>query len=177
MRRYSVSSSFSARSYYSEGGKTSIPEHAGTAGAAAAAPAATVRYSVSSSTSAGTMQDFSAGHESVCAQKPEKLPGRTQTYRQSRPYAIACRRAFLGPVLLERPYNHLLPCPPSRRACRSLSEVSAKSARSQREARAKPARSPREASAEPARSQREACTKPAQSRRKAGARRGRVREV
>ena len=136
-----------------------------------------LRYSVSSSTSAGTMQDFSAGHESVCAQKPEKLPGRTQTYRQSRPYAIACRRAFLGPVLLERPYNHLFPCPPSRRACRSLSEARAKSARSQREARAKPARSLREASAWPARGQREARTKPAQSRRKAGARRGRVREV
>ena len=49
MIRYSVSSSFSARSYYSKGGKSSIPEHAGTAGAAAAAPAATVRYSVSSS--------------------------------------------------------------------------------------------------------------------------------
>jgi len=48
VRRYSVSSVLLPRSYSTEGGKTSIPEHAGTAGAAVAAPAATLRYSVSS---------------------------------------------------------------------------------------------------------------------------------
>ena len=46
--RYSVSSSFCSRSCYSGGGKTSIPEHDGTAGAAVAGPAAALRYSVSS---------------------------------------------------------------------------------------------------------------------------------
>jgi len=48
VRRYSVSSILRPRSYSTEGGKSSIPEHAGTAGAAIAAPAATLRYSVSS---------------------------------------------------------------------------------------------------------------------------------
>ena len=46
--RYSVSSILLPRSYSMKGGKSSIPEHAGTAGAAVAAPAATLRYSVSS---------------------------------------------------------------------------------------------------------------------------------
>ena len=148
-----------------------------------------LRYSVSSSTSAGTMQDFSAGHELVCAQKPENRPAKTQTYRENRPYAIACRRAFLGLVLLERPYNHLLPRPPARRAlpksapsprqvcaksAPSPRQVCAKSARSLREACAKPARSQGEASAKPGRSQRKASAKPARSRREAWARAGSV---
>ena len=137
-----------------------------------------LRYSVSSSTSAGTMQDFSAGHELVCAQKPENRPAKTQTYRENRPYAIACRRAFRGPVLLERPYNHLLPRPPARRAlpksAPSPRQVCAKSARSLREASAKPARSQGEASAKLGRSQRKASAKPARSRREAWARAGSV---
>ena len=48
VRRYSVSSVLLPRSYSTNGGKSSILEHAGTAGAAVAAPAATLRYSVSS---------------------------------------------------------------------------------------------------------------------------------
>jgi len=48
VRRYSVSSVLLPRSYSTKGGNSSIPEHAGTAGAAVAAPVATLRYSVSS---------------------------------------------------------------------------------------------------------------------------------
>ena len=176
--RYSVSSSFCSRSCYSGGGKTSIPEHAGTAGAAVAAPATTLRYSVSSRPAPLTPRPTGSGelshHHPLSpgeASAAEAYPGGTGARSGPRLDRAASAAGRHSHPAAGRAGGAAVPHPRrlASRGVRSPAEVSAKSARSQREASAKSARSLRMACARPARSPHEARAKPAQSRRVAWA--------
>ena len=178
VRRYSVSSSFPSRSYYSGGVKLSTTAAPGT-------PEGSRRYSVSSEVDPSTPRSTGSGSPhsppdksplrgAAAAPLLKAHPGGTGARSGPRHESAASAARSRGRrcnTAAGRAGGGEVPRPRSL-ASRGVRELCAKLARSQSEARAKPARRLREASAKPARSRREAWARAPGQPRKEDDRRG-----